>query len=272
MTKIPVTAKKHLGQNFLQNKNILDNIIASDDLSQKDILEIGPGPWDLTERILSKNPRSLTVIEIDPDMITLLEKRFPSQNIHIYQNDVLKIDISCNTNKTNEHAISMPHEYIVYGNIPYYITSPILMHFLYDITHAPTAMHITMQKEVAERILARDKKHSVLSLACQLVASISKVCDIHPNNFVPVPKVWSTCLRFEFRLWQDRQQLKKILTIIKYGFAQKRKKLFSNLVHAWYEAGLVQKIFLSLWFSENIRAEDLDLEEWKLLSQKMLWL
>jgi len=137
------------------------------------------------------------VVEIDPDMIMLLEKRFSNEKVRIFQNDVLKIDISSDTDQENENTISMPREYIVYGNIPYYITSPILMHFLYDIAHAPVGMHITMQKEVAERILARDKKHSVLSLACQLVATITKICDIHPNNFVPVPKVWSTCLRFE---------------------------------------------------------------------------
>lgn len=260
-----ITAKKHLGQNFLQNKNILDNIIASDDLSQSDVLEIGPGPWDLTERILSKNPHSLTVIEIDPDMIVLLEKRFPNQNIHIYQNDVLKVDISNTLHQENENSISMPGEYMVYGNIPYYITSPILMHFLCDVTHVPTAMHITMQKEVAERILARDKKHSILSLACHLVANISKICDIHPNNFVPVPKVWSTCLRFELKKWQNSQEFKKILTIVKYGFSQKRKKLISNLIHAGYPEESLKKIFSEIKISENVRAEDIPLGGWKIL-------
>lgn len=139
------------------------------------------------------------MIEIDPDMIAILEKRFQNQNIHICQNDVLKVNISDTSYSKNTNSITMPEEYIIYGNIPYYITSPILMHFLYDVTHLPRAMHLTMQKEVAERILARDKKHSVLSLACQLMANISKICDIHPNNFVPVPKVWSTCLRFELK-------------------------------------------------------------------------
>ncbi len=272
MIKSPITAKKHLGQNFLQNKNILDNIIDSEDLSQNDILEIGPGPWDLTERILGKAPHSLTVIEIDPDMIALLEERFSNQNIHIYQNDVLKVDITNHPEQREENMIWMPNDYIVYGNIPYYITSPILMHFLYDVTNAPMAMNITMQKEVADRILARDQKHTVLSLACQLIANISKICDIHPNNFVPVPKVWSTCLRFECKKWENRKELKKMLTIIKHGFAQKRKKLFSNLIHAGYAKISLQEAFTSLGISENIRAEDVTLEDWKLLSQKILYL
>jgi len=268
-----ITAKKHLGQNFLQNKNILDNIISSEDLSQNNVLEIGPGPWDLTECILLKNPHSLTVIEIDPDMVELLEKRFSGQDIHIYQNDVLRVNISNISELKNENSISIPGEYIVYGNIPYYITSPILMHFLYGVSHTPTAMHITMQREVAERILARDKKHTVLSIACQLMANISKICDIHPNNFIPVPKVWSTCLRFEFKKWQDPQELKKILPIVKHGFAQKRKKLFSNLVHVGHNENILRSAFISLWISENIRAEDLSLEEWKTLSRHiLLWL
>lgn len=108
----------------------------------------------------------------------------------------------------------IPDSYHVFGNIPYYITSPILMHFLYTISHPPLTLTITMQKEVADRILARDEKHSVLSLACQLVADVKKICDIHPNNFDPVPKVWSTCLRFDLKS-TDTLPYKTILTLIK---------------------------------------------------------
>jgi 16S rRNA (adenine1518-N6/adenine1519-N6)-dimethyltransferase len=103
----------------------------------------------------------------------------------------------------------------VYGNIPYYITSPILMHFLYGVDHLPKSLIMTMQKEVGDRILARDGKHSVLSLACQLMAEITKICDINPNNFVPIPKVWSTCLRFTLNTLQSKETNKKILTLVK---------------------------------------------------------
>ncbi|MEI6711288.1 MAG: rRNA adenine N-6-methyltransferase family protein [bacterium] len=139
----------------------------------------------------------------------------------------------------------MPNNYSVYGNIPYYITSPILMHFLYEIDHLPDSLTITIQKEVADRILARDGKHSVLSLACQLVANITKICDINPNNFVPVPKVWSTCLCFAINP-EDNERNKKILTIIKQGFLQKRKKLISNLTNAGHKNSTVQKAFLTV--------------------------
>jgi 16S rRNA (adenine1518-N6/adenine1519-N6)-dimethyltransferase len=109
------------------------------------------------------------------------------------------------------------------------------MHFLYGIEHLPDSLTLTMQKEVADRILARDGKHSVLSLACQLIADITKICDINPNNFVPVPKVWSTCLQFDIRPSDTKEKNKKLLRLIKQGFAQKRKKLSSNLIQAGYK-------------------------------------
>jgi 16S rRNA (adenine1518-N6/adenine1519-N6)-dimethyltransferase len=114
---------------------------------------------------------------------------------------------------TDSSTIVVP-DYSVYGNIPYYITSPILHHFLYDVDHTPQEVIFTMQKEVADRILARDGKHSVLSLSCHLVANIDKICDINPSHFIPVPKVWSTCLKFTLRE-HDKIVTKKILFLIR---------------------------------------------------------
>ncbi len=260
-----IKAKKHLGQNFLKNIHILDTIVGNESLAHYDIVEVWPGPWDLTARILEKHPKSLHVIEIDDDMIPLLEERF-WDNIIIHHADVLKTLI---TWKKGQGGIYLPEKYKVYGNIPYYITSPILMHFLYEIETLPGAITITMQKEVAERILAQDKKHSVLSLACQLVSHITKVCDIHPNNFSPPPKVWSTCLRFDNISW-DKETNKKILSLVKQGFVQKRKKLSSNLLHAYYPVEEIEKAFEKAHLSSNVRAEDLSIEQWRCLSESLL--
>lgn len=260
-----IKAKKHLGQNFLKNIHILDSIIGDESLVHYDIVEIGPGPGDLTSRILEKHPKSLHVIEIDHDMIPLLKERF-WDSITIHHADVLKTNI---TQNKELKGIYLPKNYKVYGNIPYYITSPILMHFLYDIQAMPDDITITMQKEVADRILAYNKKHSVLSLACQLVSHITKVCDIHPNNFSPPPKVWSTCLRFR-PLSCDKETNKKTLFLIKQGFAQKRKKLFSNLVHTDYSPEKIEKVFEKANISSNARAEDLSIEQWKCLAEWLL--
>lgn len=264
-----IQAKKHLWQNFLKNKKILDTIVWDESLEHISAIEVWPGPGDLTEAIIKRHPQSLTLIELDPDMIPLIQERFHGNSFTVYQNDVLNINVveeATAETKKGIHIIlnnwiirSSP--YHVYGNIPYYITSPILHHFLYDVDLTPTVAVFTMQKEVADRILARDN-HSVLSLACQLVADVEKICDISPNNFIPVPKVWSTCLKFTTKKI-PREETKKILQLIKTWFSQKRKKLTTNLTQGWYNKEIITLAFQGMDLSENIRAEELWLEQWK---------
>lgn len=266
-----IKAKKHLWQNFLRNKKILGMIVWDESLEGISVIEVWPGPGDLTEAIIQKNPQSLTLVELDPDMIPLIQERFRGNSFTIYQNDVLNINVvswAPAEAKKGIHVITgswiIPTSpYRVYGNIPYYITSPILHHFLYDVDLLPTVAVFTMQKEVADRILARDN-HSVLSLACQLVADVEKVCDISPNNFIPVPKVWSSCLKFTTKQ-VPREETKKILQLIKTWFSQKRKKLMTNLTQGWYNKDITTLTFQRMDLSENIRAEELSLEEWKSL-------
>jgi 16S rRNA A1518/A1519 N6-dimethyltransferase RsmA/KsgA/DIM1 with predicted DNA glycosylase/AP lyase activity len=126
-----------------------------------------------------------------------------------------------------------------------------------------------MQKEVADRILARDGKHCVLSLSCQFIADITKICDINPNNFIPVPKVWSTCLQFTIKPFHDREIHDKLLRLIQQGFAQKRKKLVTNLVQAGYKKEHTVSVFESIGLSPDIRAEDLSMQAWHNLVQAL---
>jgi 16S rRNA (adenine1518-N6/adenine1519-N6)-dimethyltransferase len=266
-----IQAKKYLWQNFLKNKKILDMIVWDDSLEGISVIEVWPGPGDLTEAIIQKHPQSLTLIELDADMMPLIQERFHGSSFTVYQNDVLNINVveeATTETKKGIHVIlnsriipSSP--YRVYGNIPYYITSPILHHFLYDVDLTPVVAVFTMQKEVADRILAREN-HSVLSLACQLVADVEKICDISPNNFIPVPKVWSTCLKFTTKKI-PQEETKKILQLIKTWFSQKRKKLMTNLTQGWYNKEIITLAFQSMGLSENVRAEELWLEEWKSL-------
>lgn len=266
---VPI-AKKHLGQNFLKNKEILKKIVGEESLSNFHIVEVWPGPGDLTAEILSRKPSSLTLIEIDRDMIPLLERRFGAETIDIYITDVLSVDIregkkivskktGCSLSE-EEKSIILP-SYNLYGNIPYYITSPIIHHFFYEVSFLPKKAVFTMQKEVADRIMARDGKHSILSISCQLVAAIKKVCDISPTNFIPVPKVWSTCLEFTVKDNLPKEKRRKIMKIVEQWFSQKRKKLISNLQNLYRKEDL-ENIFSSLNISENTRAEDLSIEQW----------
>lgn len=212
-------------------------------------------------------------------MIPLLRERFSGEDLQIYLNDVLNINIVENTSdeQKKENGICILKDtkkistlpYYVYGNIPYYITSPIIYHFLYGVDLSPTVAVFTMQKEVAERILARDGRHSVLSLSCQLVSDIEKMCDISPNNFIPVPKVWSTCLRFVLKK-NNKDESLKIISLIKKWFSQKRKKLISNLTQAGYNKKNIISACIKMNLSENTRAEELSLEQWKMLFRE-LW-
>ncbi len=260
-------AKKHLWQNFLKNPNILERIVWWDSLENKHIIEVGPGPGDLTAAILKQKPRSLSLIEIDDDMIPLLERRFADEKILIYHGDVLSTNIIPGKQTSpvgvtvKKNAMIPMEDYILYGNIPYYITSPILQHFLYDVEKKPEAIIFTMQKEVADRILARDSQHSVLSLSCHLVSTPTKICDISPENFIPAPKVWSTCLKFVLNQ-ENSKTNQTILALIKLWFSQKRKKLISNLSQ-WYAKTRLKDAFLELSLSDNVRAEELSLDDWK---------
>lgn len=260
-------AKKHLWQNFLKNPKILERIVWWESLENQHVIEVGPGPGDLTAAILKQKPKSLSLIEIDDDMIPLLENRFAGEKILIYHGDVLSTNVISGKHTSpawvsvKKNAMIPMEDYILYGNIPYYITSPILQHFLYDVEKKPKSIIFTMQKEVADRILARDGQHSVLSLSCHLVSTPIKVCDISPENFIPAPKVWSTCLKFVLN--QEYQTtFRAILALIKLWFSQKRKKLISNLGQ-WYEKSLLKNVFLELSLSDNVRAEELSLEDWK---------
>lgn len=272
-----IRAKKHLWQNFLRNTKILEMIVWENSLEDTHVIEVGPGPGDLTSEIIKRSPKSLTLIELDSDMIPLLKERFSEESLQIYLNDVLDINIvkaknlqkeSTGIRIISDRKIIESPLYHLYGNIPYYITSPIIHHFLYEVDSRPEVMVFTIQKEVAERILARDGIHSVLSLSCQLVANIEKVCDISPNNFVPVPKVWSTCLRFTTRV-NEKIDAKKILALIKKGFSQKRKKLFTNLTKSGYDKKKTELVFKEQNLSENTRAEELSLEQWRELFLKL---
>jgi len=270
---VGIKAKKHLWQNFLKNTKILEMIVWDNSLHDICVIEVWPGPGDLTAEILRRNPKALSLIELDGDMIPLLQNRFRDADLEIYHQDVLHVDVVSDGFVPPKKWISLLQDtkiklpsYSVYGNIPYYITSPILHHFLYDVTLAPEVAVFTMQKEVAERILARDGQHSVLSLACQLVSHVEKVCDISPNNFTPVPKVWSTCLRFT-TTWTDRIKAKEILWLIKKWFSQKRKKLITNLAQNGYDKVLLSTVFEQMSLSDNVRAEELSLEHWRKLSE-----
>lgn len=266
--KYNIAPKKSLGQNFLVNDNILDEIVNFIDLKDKNIIEVWPWYWALTEKILSKNPKSLELVELDKKMIEILESRMKNSELSIpnwidfkiNNADILKFEPQFQT-------------YIVVANIPYYITSPILTHFFYNTEFQASDMIILMQRDVWDKILKKAwNKNSVLSLwvdfACEEVREIIKVGAF---NFVPPPKVESSVLYFKLKKEINKEQSKIFLKLIKAWFAEKRKKLISNLSKIWwYEKKMLDEVFIKLNLSDNVRAEELDLDRWNALLDELL--
>ncbi len=273
LKKYNIKAKKSLWQNFLVNEKIVEDITNTLNIKKKNIIEVWPGYGALTEKLLEKNPKSLTLIELDNDMIDILNDRIQNNDLKVWSTDfeIRNIDVL----KYNPEF----KEYFVIANIPYYITSPILKHFLYDVENLPEKMLILMQKDVGDKILKwqleeekitkkNKNKTSVLSLFVAKKAFVREVLFVGKNNFIPAPKVESSVLLFEKHNLYDDLDDKEFLDFIKKWFSEPRKKLVKNLIKNWLNKENLLKIFKELNLGENIRAEDLNLEIWINLMKK----
>jgi 16S rRNA (adenine1518-N6/adenine1519-N6)-dimethyltransferase len=135
-----IKAKKALGQNFLIDSEALSDIAGAIEISGKHIIEVGPGYGALTDYLVSAQPTSLDLVELDPDMIAILTEKYTTEDLIIHHTDILRY-------------IPPYEQYSVIANIPYYITSPILFYFLYELSVSPEEMVIMMQEEVGDKIL-----------------------------------------------------------------------------------------------------------------------
>lgn len=246
--------KKSLGQNFLTNTETLLKILDAADLKNTDsVIEIGPGHGILTEELIKK-AGNITSIELDDDLIPELTKKFiNNKNFKLVHNNALNFDPP-NT------------AYKLVANIPYYITSPIINHFLREqpAEKRPTQIVFLVQKEVAEKICAKEGELSVLAIQVRLFG-IPKIIGIVPaNHFSPAPKVDSAILKIEISDDQvARGKTDKLFKLVHIGFSQKRKKLIKNLSQiANVKKEDLKEIFAKLKLDENLRAEHLTIKQW----------
>ena len=215
-----IRAKKSLGQNFLIDENILKNIVSIIKIENKSILEIGPGTGNLTSCILKKNPKKLTVIEKDKELVIFLKKKF-DKKIEIINEDILKI---------NEKNLS-EEKLTVFGNLPYNISTEILAKWILNLKNNFfwfDSLILMFQKEVADRIISKfnSSKYGRLSILTNWKLDVEKVCDVKPGSFSPRPKVVSSLLFFKpkknFYQFKDPKNLEKVTRVF---FNQRRKKL-----------------------------------------------
>lgn len=261
--KIP--AKKSLGQNFLKSKVALVKMIEAGEIGSNDtILEVGPGKGVLTERLLEK-ARRVIAVEKDHRLIELLQEKFSTEisnkKLVLLNEDILDF-------RPEKFELSYGN-YKIIANIPYYITGQFLRKFL-ETDNQPERIIVMVQKEIAQRIIANDKKESLLSISVRAYGQPKMVMKVDKENFSPAPKVDSAILAINnisknfFN--ENKIDEKRFFEVLHAGFAHKRKMLLGNLKE-WQkkneENKNLDKIFTEISVSLKIRAEDLSLGEWK---------
>jgi len=261
--KMEIKAKKSLGQNFLKSKKVLISMIKTGEVSSEDIvLEIGPGKGALTEKLLLTGAKIIAV-EKDNRLIEPLKEKFAKEissgQLKIIHDDILDLDLS----------FLKANNYKLIANIPYYITGLILRKFLSGKIQ-PKKIVILVQKEIADRIIARDGKESLLSLSIKAYGKPRKIIKVGKENFSPKPKVDSAILLVDniSKDFFEGISEKLFFEIIKDGFAHKRKVLISNLKDFFKKQIKSAKktpgdIFSEAKITLKARAEDLKLEDWK---------
>lgn len=272
-------AKKSFGQNFLKDGRALEKIVGAIPLGKKDIvLEIGPGRGALTKELL-KTGAHIVAIEIDPDMIEVLEEKFATQisqnQLVIHQGDVLETPLETFGFKDKTFK--------VVANIPYYITGAILRNFLESNTQ-PTDMVLLVQKEVAERIVdgvqskskkfkkkTRIAKENILSLSIKVYGDVRYVTTVSASSFSPAPRVDSAVIaitNISKQKFANADVLEKdFFTVIKQGFAQRRKTLVNNLKNADRDQEIIFAALGHAKVDEKARAEILTLNQWLILAK-----
>ena len=257
-------AKKSLGQHFLSDKNILNRIVSTASVLPEDlVLEIGPGTGNLTGEILETGCY-LIAVEKDENLAKDLEEKFN----HYVDSGKLKI-VAGNILDSDLENLTQNKEYKVVANIPYYITGAIIRKFL-ESNHQPKSMTLLVQREVAERIVAKDGKESLLSLSVNVYGNPKIVRVVKRGSFAPMPNVDSAIIYISDISKENFKNIseKKFFEMLKTGFAHNRKILIGNLAKVYKKESL-EKIFDELDISRNVRAEDLNLNNWIHLSLKL---
>lgn len=265
MNQFGINTKKSLGQNFLTDINILKNIVAAGDVQKTDnVVEIGPGIGALTEQ-LARAAKQVVAFEIDDRLIPVLDHTMaPYDNVTIVHNDILKVDLEKEFAKQFDD-VTAPLKLV--ANLPYYITTPILMQVLQSGIHFDNIV-VMMQKEVADRLSAEPgtKDYGSLTLAVQYRMNAKLAFTVSRTAFVPNPNVDSAIISLTPReplAIQPRDE-KRLFELFKIGFVMRRKTLWNNLTTAFGKGEAMQAkltaALAAIDLDPRTRAEKLSLE------------
>lgn len=272
LKKYGIIANKRLGQNFLISDEVVDAIVAAAKLSKTDlVIEIGPGLGNLTKPLL-ENAGKVVCVELDSNMLQILKERFLLySNLEIIKQDILKVDLAKLIREEKQKNTNLQTVKVV-ANLPYYITSPIMMYLLEQKLEIES-ITVMVQKEVAERFIAipGQKQAGAITYTIYYYAEGEKVIDVPKDSFIPEPEVDSEVIHLKIR----KEPLFPLapdslfFPMIKTAFSQRRKTLLNTLANgnilSSKEEG--KKILETLGLPETIRGEALSIEDFKRLAE-----
>jgi len=254
-------AKKSFGQNWLRDEYVLDEIVKSAEIVKNDtVLEVGPGLGTLTQKLVATG-EDVVAVEADKDLLPRLGSMFQGKaNFELINDDILKFDLT----KLNK-------DYKVVANIPYYLTSNLLRTLL-ESNNPPSAMVLLVQKEVAQRIMAKPGQMSVLAFSVQYYAKPEYIMDVKKELFDPVPKVDSAVIKISRgQKPAFEADIKKLFRLVKAGFGEKRKMLRNSISGGLgIETSLVENLLEDCKLKPTARAQELSLKDWQGLYSQAL--
>lgn len=264
-----------MGQNFLKSKEALFKMCEASKLNDSDIVvEIGPGKGALTEKLLERVGQIIAV-EKDNDLVEILNEKFSEEiknkKLILLNEDILDFDplpLLRGGLGRGELRREETTQYKIVANIPYNITGLIIRRFLSEVSK-PISMTLLVQKEVAERIVARDNKESILSLSVKAYGEPKYIMKVHKRFFSPEPKVDSAIIHIDniSNKYFKNDEEDTFFQLIKAGFAHKRKVLRKNLEELGLKLEKIDEIFKKLGINEKSRAEDIKLDKWTEMSK-----
>ena len=269
LKKYNIKANKNLGQNFLINQNVIDEIVNGANIDKNDlVIEIGPGLGTLTKHLLEKAGKVIC-IELDERMVRILNDRFSLyDNFEIINQDVLKVDL-------NEVIKKEKKTCKIVANLPYYITTPIIMKLLENKLNIES-ITVMIQKEVAERLIANpgDKVAGAITYSVYYYCESEKILEVPNSSFIPEPEVTSEVIKMNLRKEPAVKvnDSKKMFSIIKAAFMQRRKTLLNSLTNGQIFSNKQKaiEIFEKLNINQNARAEELTLEKFAEITESIL--
>ncbi len=265
MKKNNISANKSLGQNFLIDENVVNGIVDKADISENDIvIEIGPGLGTMTKKLLEK-AKKVICIELDKRMIKILEDRFSLyDNFELINEDILKVDLKTLIKENKTEGIKNVK---VVANLPYYITTPIIMKLLEEKLNIES-ITVMVQKEVAERLVAApgEKLAGSITYSINYYTTSEIVMTVPNNSFIPEPEVTSAVINLKV-LKEPRIKVKdeeKFFKVIKVAFMQKRKTLLNALVNGgiFKNKEEAENCLKQLSIDTKVRGEKLTLEQY----------